>query len=235
MPRVHDVRQATRVLVLAAVVGLLGVGGVANAQSPPPAPRDADRALRKAVTSPDQPRRAPPAPRARPWTFEVRGGVGLSTNPTAGTGQLPGLGNVILPAEAGFGPARTVSSWFFGDGAAQLNAFAPTRSLPPLPALDAMLTSLGATRGPGGAIGFAIGRDLSPHLALDFSVEADVQALRMTSAATSAIEASRAGFVNTWRALLLSARTGPLTGLAVAATTTGATSAGGEVEATGSL
>src|SRR5580693_3623786 len=125
MPRVRHVRRATR--VLAATVVLLGVGAVVNAQSQLPAPRDVDVAPREAVTTPDQPRRSPPAARARPWTFEVRGGVGLSTNPTAGTGQLPGLGNVILPAGGSFGPARTVSSWLFGDGAAQLNAFAPTR------------------------------------------------------------------------------------------------------------
>jgi hypothetical protein len=233
MPRVHHVRRATQ--VLAAVVGLLGIGAVANAQSQLSAQPDADVAPRKAVTTPDQPRRAPPAPRARPWTFEVRGGLGLSTNPTAGTGQLPGLGNIILPAGANFGPARTVSSWLFGDGAAQLNAFAPTRSLPPLPALDATLTSLGATRTSGGALGFAIGRDLSPHLALDFTVDANLQALRMTNAATSALEATRAGFVRTWQALLLSTRSASPTGLAVAATTTGATSAGGQFEATGSL
>jgi hypothetical protein len=233
MPRVHHVRQATHVLVVA--VGLIGIGAVANAQTPFPAPRDADGAPRKAVTTSDQPRRAPPAPRARPWTFEVRGGVGLSTNPTTGTSQLPGLGNVIFQAESGFGPARTVSSWLFGDGAAQLNAFAPTRSLPPLPTLDTMLTSLGAARSAGGTLGFAIDRDLSPHLALEFTVDANLQPLRMTSAATSAIEATRAGFINTWQALLLSARSGPLTGLAVAATTTGATSAGGQVEATGSV
>jgi hypothetical protein len=233
MPRVRHVCRATR--VLAATVVLLGVGAVGNAQSQLPAPRDVDVAPRKAVTTPDQPRRSPPAARARPWTFEVRGGVGLSTNPTAGTGQLPGLGNVILPAGGSFGPARTVSSWLFGDGAAQLNAFAPTRSLPPLPALDAMLTSLGATRGAGGTLGFAIGRDLSAHLAIDFDVDANLQALHMTSAATTALEATRTGFVNTWQALLLSARSGPFTGLAVAATTTGATSAGSQVEATGSL
>ncbi len=232
MPRVHHNRRATR--VLAAAVVLLGSGAIASAQSQLPTP-DGDVSPRRAVTAPDQPRRVAPAARAKPWIFEVRGGVGLSTNPTAGTGQLPGLGNVILPAESGFGPARTVSSWLFGDGAAQLNAFAPTRSLPPLPALDAMLTSLGATRSAGGTLGFAIGRDLSPHLALDFTVDANLQALRMTSAATSAIEATRAGFVNTWQALLLSARSGPLTDLAVAATTTGATSAGGQFEATGSL
>jgi hypothetical protein len=233
MPRVHHVRRATH--VLAATVGLVGIGAVLNAQSQLPAPRDADVAARKAVTNPDQPRPTRPAARARSWTFEVRGGLGLSTNPTAGTGQLPGLGNVILPAAPGVGPARTVSSWLFGDGAAQLNAFAPTRSLPPLPALDAMLTSLGATRSSGETLGLAIGRDLSPRLALDLTVDANFQALGMTSAATSAIEATRAGFVNTWQALLLSARSGPLTGLAVAATTTGATSAGGQFEATGSV
>ena len=235
MPRVHHVCRATQVLILATAVGLPGIGAVVHAQTQHPAPPDADKTLGKGLTSADQPRRVPPATRARPWIVEVRGGIGLSTNPTAGTGQLPGLGNVILPAGANFGPARTVSSWLFGDGAAQLNAFAPTRALPHLPALDAMLTSLGATRSAGGTLGFAIGRDLSPHLAIDFTVDANLQAVSMTSTATSALEATRAGFVNTWQALFLSARSGPVTGLAVSATTTGATSAGGQIEATGSL
>ncbi len=222
-------------------LGLLSVGGIVNAQSRLGTPRDVDVSARAAAAAPDPlsvstPPPAPPPAHGKPWTFEFHGGVGLSTNPTGGAGQLPGLGNVILPASPGIGPARTVSSWFLGDGTTQLNSLAATRSLPQLPALDAMLISLGATRDAGGTFGFTIGRDLSAHWAIDVDVDANLQALRMTSAATSAIEATRAGFVNTFQALFLTSRSASLfSGLAVTATTTGATSGGSQVEASGSL
>lgn len=221
-------------------LGLLSVGGIVNAQSRLATPSGVDVSAREAVAPDPLPvsaaRPAPAPAHGKPWTFEFRGGLGLSTNPTEGAGQLPGLGNVILPATPGIGPARTVSSWFFGDGTAQLNSLAATRALPQLPALDAILTSLGATRDAGGTFGFTIGRDLSAHWAIDFDVDANLQAWQMTSAATSAIESTRAGFVNTFQALFQTSRSASsFTGLAVTATATGATSGGSQVAASGSL
>jgi hypothetical protein len=167
------------------------------------------------------------------WTIEFRGGIGLSTSPTGGTGQLPALGSLILNPEFAFGQARTVSSWLFGDGASQLNSIAGSlQNVPLLPALDPVLTSLSATRRPGGSVGFTIGRDVSEHVRADLDVDASFQALALTSAATSSIEATRAGFVNTWQGVLNSS---PITGLVVNATRTGAASAGRQVQVSGTL
>ncbi len=172
-------------------------------------------------------------PGATPWTIEFRGGLGLSTSPTGGTGQLPALGSLILSPEFAFGQARTVSSWLFGDGASQLNSIAASLpNVPLLPALDPMLTSLSATRRAGGSVGFTIGRDISEHVRAELNVDASFQALALTSAATSGIDATRAGFVTTWQGVLAAS---PISGLAVNATRTGAASAGRQVQVSGTL
>jgi len=167
------------------------------------------------------------------WTIEFRGGLGLSTNPAGGIGQLPALGSLILSPEFAFGRARAVSSWLFGDGASQLNSIAASLpNVPLLPALDPVLTSLSATRHAGGSAGFSIGRDISEHVRADLNVDASFQALALTSAANSAIDATRAGFVTTWQGVLGSS---PISGLVVNATRTGAASVGRQVQVSGTL
>jgi hypothetical protein len=171
--------------------------------------------------------------RRTPWTIEFRGGLGLSTNPTSGSGQLPPAGSFILGPEFSFGQAQAVSSWFFGNGASQLNSIAASLpNVPSLPALDPVLTALGATRRAGGSMGFTIGRDISEHVRADLNVDATFEALSMTSAASSGIDATRSGFVNTWQGVLDSS---PISGLAVTATRTGSASAGRQVQVSGTL
>lgn len=187
----------------------------------------------------------PPTPQtaATHWTLEFRGGFGASTNP-GGAGQLPALGATISPATSTQGPVRAVSSWFFGDGAAQLNSIAPSASAPPLPPLDSMLTTRSANRGSGSTFGVTIGRDLSAHLSADFNFDRNNQPFILTSAAAGAIESARAGFVATWQPLIAATRPDALLSFdvpgftdvpTVTATNTEDTGAGYQIEASGTL
>jgi hypothetical protein len=181
----------------------------------------------------------PPAAQtaATHWTLEVRGGFGFSTNPSAGAGQLPGLGAILSPASSTQGPVRAVSSWFFGDGAAQLNSIAASASppAPPLSPLDSMLTTRSANRGSGSTFGVTISRDLSAHLSADFNLDRNNQPFGLTSAAASAIESTRAGFVATWQPLLAATHPDAVAMVSASPETVGVTSAGIQIEASGTL
>jgi len=227
-------------MALGTTVMVLGVATIASAQfrlAPPPR-ASAPAASTDAAGTPNvSGRPGAAAAAARPavtrWTIEFRGGLGLSTSPTGGTGQLPPLGSLILSPEFSFGQARAVSSWFFGDGASQLNSIAASLpNVPLLPALDPVLTSLSATRRAAGSVGFTIGRDISEHVRADLNVDASFEPLALTNAANTGIEATRAGFVNTWQGVLSSS---PISGLVVNATRTGAASAGRQVQVSGTL
>jgi hypothetical protein len=224
-------RRARSAIVSLATPAFLGVAVMSNAQ--------VRIALPESASSSPTPEAAvhPPAAQtaATHWTLEVRGGFGLATNPSAGAGQLPRLGAIISPASSTGGPVRAVSSWFFGDGAAQLNSIAATASppAPPLSPLDSMLTTRSANRGSGSTFGVTISRDLSAHLSADFNFDRNNQPFGLTSAAASAIESTRAGFVATWQPLL--ATTHPDAVAMVSASTGGVTSAGIQIEASGTL
>jgi hypothetical protein len=240
----NRVSRIALMMGLATTLGLLGVATIASAQiplaPPPPVARptpETAAGMRTAGTLNASGRPVSARSAARPgvtlWTIEFRGGLGLSTRPTGGIGQLPALGSLILNPEFAFGQARAVSSWLFGDGASQLNSIAASLpNVPLLPALDPVLTSLSATRRAGGSVGFTIGRDISEHVRADLSVDASFEALALTSAATSSIDAARAGFVATWQGVLGSS---PISGLVVNATRTGAASAGRQVQVSGTL
>jgi hypothetical protein len=235
MVRVLFARPVIRLLV--ATLAVFGAVASADAQVRLAPSGDTHAGPRETAASQDQPQAAPTPVRSARWRVELRGGFGLATNPSGGTGQLPGLGAVLSPASLTGGPVRAVSSWFFGDGAAQLNSIAASASPPGLvlPSLDAMLTKRNANRGSGGTVGVTISRDLSARLSADVSFDFNVQPLAWTSAATTAIEAARAGFIATWQPLLAAVSPAAAPAPVVTATTTGATSAGREIEASGTL
>jgi hypothetical protein len=231
-----QVRRGLSVIVGVATPILLGVATMSNAQSRVALP---DSANPSPTTEADiNAGHAPTAQTAAThWTVELRGGLGLATNPSAGAGQLPALGAIISPASSTQGPVRAVSSWFFGDGAAQLNSIAASASPPGLrlPPLDAVLTTRSANRGSGGAFGVTISRNLSARLSADFSFDVNVQPLALTSAATSAIERARAGFAATWQPSLAAVSPAGAPPVVTAATTEQVVSAGGQIEGSGTL
>jgi hypothetical protein len=232
MPRLNRVGAA--ISGLGFTLGLLGAAAPCSAQGQGTATAS-DSGPRPEVAA-QEPPRPTPAPVARPrWTIGLRGGLGLATNPTAGSGQLPAPGSSFSPTDlpAGAGPTRLVSSWLFGDGAAQLNAV--VGHVPPLPALDGMLTSLGATRRPGVAGGVTIARDVSPHLSIGFNVDADLQSLATTAAAAAAIQATTTGFDTTFPDLLLQRLQILEIRIKTTATTSGLSSVGRQILASGTL
>src|SRR5437016_3794795 len=55
------------------------------------------------------------------WEIDVHGGGMFATNPSGGRSALPPPGAVIPSPVAGGLTVRPVPSWYFGDGALQLN------------------------------------------------------------------------------------------------------------------
>lgn len=94
-----------------------------------------------------------------------------------------------------------VSSWYFGDGASQLNqAIASQLSLsrmnPSIVPLDAVLRSRFAERQAGATIGFRVSRVLSPRLSAEFTLESVDAKVALDSNSITGIESSRLSFMN---------------------------------------
>lgn len=174
-----------------------------------------------------------PSTTARPWTLAVRGGAVLSSNSSSGTSQLPaGLSSIASGPGSPNAPARAVSSWFFGDGAEQLNGAAGAFGIPRMSPLDTVLESPGVHYGPTGGVGATLSRELTPRWAVDVNLDIDLRSNALSSLDDSTIEQVRSGFVTTWKLFLkdLGANIG-----AVAATRTGTTSSGRQLDATAML
>ena len=135
------------------------------------------------------------------WELDVHGGALISSNPDGGTFALPEPGPLVPP---NFN--RPVSSWFFGDGAFQLNQALGLRQGGILVALDGTLQSRMATRESGGAFGVRVTRRLTSRLAAELNIDYARGPLAFSSDARSAIEAARAGFSTALNGLLV----GPL-------------------------
>jgi hypothetical protein len=182
-----------RALWLVAVVGLLSVGA-AEAQTPPQPQAQA--------------RPKPPTKKGPPkWTFEIVGG-GIFGKPSSGgnAGNPFPVGDTFM-TEAGL-PSRSVSSWYFGDGAtlfSQVQAQFATRfglSFPTVTSIDEVLRSAGVERRPGGSFGFRVGRALTKRFAFEFGFERSLRPLELTGRASAAIEKSRASFIDAFNGLL---------------------------------
>lgn len=140
------------------------------------------------------------------WEIEMHGGSSFAAT-------APGGAAIPLPAAETFvtGLAPTcpdcpltqrVSSWFFGDGARLLNDVATARGLGvAIVPLDAVLAGSVAECPAGGMVGVRLGRDLGPRFGAEFTIDYGLAPLTMSSAAKTAIEASRASFVSAFTAL----------------------------------
>jgi hypothetical protein len=136
----------------------------------------------------------------RKWEIEVHGGGAFGNSPSGGTGSLPPAGPSFLTT---FGtPSRRVSSWYFGDGAALLNAvnaaFSSSIVSGRITPLDAVLEQQGATWGNGGSLGVRVGYALTPRFTAEFTLDAPLAQLRTTDALRAGVEASRASFITAW-------------------------------------
>jgi len=148
------------------------------------------------------------------WEVEVHGGGSFPTTPAKGDVALPPFYSIVttpLPDSA-----RIVSSWYFGDGAAQFNdTLASLRQFGAIVPLDTLLQSRFAERQAGASVGFRVLRVLNPRFSAEFSFDAANNPLAMTSATIAGIEATRLSFEYAWNSML----TGPA-GRAQAVTST---------------
>ena len=122
-------------------------------------------------------------------------------NGGTGIGEFP----VATPIVTG-GPvstSRAVSSWYFGDGAALLNAvnagFGVTARLTPL---DGAPRTAVFDRNQSVAFGFRVGRTLTRRIDAEFSFDYVPGSLKFTGDALEAIEDARSSFIPAWNGLL---------------------------------
>src|SRR5690349_3902377 len=147
------------------------------------------------------------------WEVEVYGGAVAARTASDGRQTLPPAGSAIVTSNPLF-PSREVPSWFFGDGAALLNAvneeFSGAARLAPLDPL------FGPARDGRSAVGGArVRRWLSDRSSLEFSVDV-LGSNRITPVdLASTVESARQSFAQTFTELLQS---GPFTAIAVDAT-----------------
>ena len=135
------------------------------------------------------------------WELEFVGGAVFPSSGNAGDVDLPPPNSTLS------GPfpsaARIVSSWYFGDGASQLNQaiasqLALFRVTPSIVPLDAVLQSRFATRRPGPTFGLRVSRVLTPRFSAEFTFESVSDELALESSSITGLEASRLSFANAW-------------------------------------
>jgi hypothetical protein len=137
---------------------------------------------------------APASASAQNWEVEAHGGVGFASNPTGGSGSVPGTGSAS---------AATVSSWYFGDGALAVNqALALFRLSGQISSLDTTLQSPFFQRNTGAAIGVRLARVLTPRFSVELSLDNAFGSLQATSASQAALGAASTSFISAWNALL---------------------------------
>jgi len=157
----------------------------------------------------------------RKWELEFVGGAAFPIGGGAGDVALPPPNSTV--AGPGPSPARIVSSWYFGDGASQLNQAIASQAVifrtnPALIPLDDVLKSRFAERGAGPTIGVRATRVLTPRFAAEFTFEAANTALRIDSSSISGLEASRLSFINAWNGVLVLSASGAQSVTSVATT-----------------
>ncbi len=125
------------------------------------------------------------------WEVEFHVGGAFITTPEDGDATLPGgtrLTNVGVEM-------WQVPSWFFGDGAFLLTQF----PLPRTTSLDSVLLGRFARRERSASYGTSVARRLTNRLRVEGNVDFSSGAREATASTRTALEASRASFVEYWR------------------------------------
>ena len=145
---------------------------------------------------------------AQKWELEFVGGGAFPSSSGAGTTALPPPNSTLSGVPPGLPAARIVSSWYFGDGAAQLNEAIASRLVlfrvnPSIVPLDTVLQSRFARRESGPTIGFRVSRVLTPRFSAEFTLESVNAPLSLESNSIAGLEASRLSFLNAWYGFIL--------------------------------
>ena len=134
------------------------------------------------------------------WEIEVHGGGAFGSHPSDGTGNLPPAGPAFTTSS--LRTSRRASSWYFGDGAALLNAinasFGSSVVSGRIVPLDPVLMQSGARWNSSGGLGFRVSRAVSRRLSAEFTVDAPLGQLKLTDGLLAGVEASRASFISAW-------------------------------------
>jgi hypothetical protein len=151
-------------------------------------------AAREVPSVPAPQRTTAPRPQANTyykWEIDFHTGAAWGNAP-GGTTTLPAAGSTF-PMFNG-APTRSVRSWYFGDGAALLNAhMSSINQSARITPLDAALTASSVTPGTANPFGVRVSRALNPRMRLEFGF--DMQgSVGLTEDAESAAEATRATF-----------------------------------------
>ena len=167
----------------------------------------------------------PPAQNPTRWEIEFHGGVTVAKRPHGGETTVPPAGAPIVTSSPIF-PSRETSTWFLGDGAALLNGVAEEFALGPrISPLEQALETIGADASTGAIFGARVRRSWKPRLLVEISADVLTGSSALGDDFAAEVEASRASFESTFRALFATA---PLTG--VSATATAETSDGSRRE-----
>jgi hypothetical protein len=138
-----------------------------------------------AAQSPD----ASPEPK---WNVEVHAGLSAPHNPAAGSGSLPSTGTLVQGQ-------LSASTFYLGDGARLFNenqrVITGTQSAPTIVPLDAVLLSAMVTRETGSAVGVRLERDIRNRFAVQVNGDLSLDHLAFSSAALTAIEATRSSYI----------------------------------------
>jgi hypothetical protein len=163
------------------------------------------------------------------WSVEVRGGAGLSFYSTSGTGQLPAPGAQVANSPFGV-PGTAASSWFYGNGNAQLNAVFPRMSFfAGLPTLDPVLLSRFAGRLIGPSAGFTVARRITNRLSVELDADAKFRGMQTTTSADRAVGAESTAFTTVFK------RVSPGNNAVVNASTTTSSGSGEQLVVVGTV
>src|ERR1043166_4392245 len=134
------------------------------------------------------------------WEVDVHGGGFAGNSPSGGISSLPPAGATFRTSS--LGTSRAASSWYFGDGAALLNAINATFTGFPVTGritpLDPVLTAPGGAMGNGGTVGFRVSRTITPRISAEFTLDAPLSTLKLADSLRGGVEASRASFISAW-------------------------------------
>jgi hypothetical protein len=146
------------------------------------------------------------------WNVEVHAGLSSPHNPVAGSGSLPSTGTLVQGE-------LSASTFYLGDGARLFNenqkVVTGAQPAPLIVPLDAVLLSAMVTRETGSAVGVRLERDIRKRFAVQVNGDLSLDHLAFTSAALTAIEATRSSYIPAVeRALAASALTSAVTSVA---------------------
>jgi hypothetical protein len=136
------------------------------------------------------------------WEVEFHAGGAFDRTPDAGVGKLPDPNSLVSAPIPG--AARIVPSWYFGDGALQLNqalASGLFSSISIVP-LDAVLQSRLVERTAGGSVGFRAARRFSRRFSAEFTFDAANSRLTLIPKNVTGLELTRLSFANAWNTFL---------------------------------